>query len=53
MITDVLGKVVMTSDLNLVDGNNLRNLDINLASGMYSVKVITATKSVTQKLIVK
>jgi hypothetical protein len=53
MITDVLGKVVMTSDMNLADGNNQRNLDINLASGMYSVKVITATKSVTQKLIVK
>ncbi len=53
LITDVLGKVVMTTDLNLVDGDNLKNLDINLASGMYSVKVITATKSVSQKLVVR
>jgi hypothetical protein len=53
VITDLLGKVVMKSDMNLADGKNQKQLDINLASGVYTVKITTATKSVSQKLIVR
>jgi hypothetical protein len=52
-IVDVLGKVVSTSELNLTSGNNSKLLSIDLASGLYTVKITTATKTVSQKLIVR
>lgn len=53
VITDLLGKVVLSSALELSNGQNDKMLGINLASGMYTVKVKTATKTVSQKLIVR
>ncbi len=53
LVTDVLGKVVMTTDMNLSANNNRKVIDFNLASGLYSVQVITQDRSVTEKLIIK
>ena len=52
-IVDVLGKVVSTSELNLTSGNNSKLISLDLASGLYTVKITTATKTVSQKLIVR
>jgi hypothetical protein len=52
-IVDVLGKVVSTSEMNLTSGNNQKSLPLDLASGLYTVKITTATKTVSQKLIVR
>jgi hypothetical protein len=53
LVSDVLGKVVMTTEMNLSAGNNLKLIDFNLASGLYSVQVVTQKHSVTEKLIIK
>jgi hypothetical protein len=54
VITDLLGKVVQRSSMSLVDGTSQKKISLNsLAAGIYTVQVITSTKSVSQKLVVR
>ena len=53
-IVDILGKQVYASKLNIKkEGLTEKSLDINLASGLYTVKLITKSQTFTQKLIVR
>ena len=52
-ISDILGKVVVQSDFNAALGKNQTQLDVNLPSGIYHVKVTTATKEFIERLMVR
>ena len=53
-ILDVLGKEVYSEKMDIKqEGLTQKLLDINLASGMYTVKMITKSQTFTEKLIVR
>nr|HPI12940.1 T9SS type A sorting domain-containing protein [Catalimonadaceae bacterium] len=53
LMTDVLGKVVYRSAIAIESGSSMKVLDTDLAAGIYTVKVQTASGVFTEKLIVR
>lgn len=55
VVVDVVGKVVFTNSM-VIDQSiktSEKTVDLGLAAGMYTVKVITAGKTFTEKLVVR
>lgn len=53
LMTDVLGKVVYRSAIEIESGSSMKVIDTDLAAGIYTVKVQTASGVFTEKLIVR
>jgi hypothetical protein len=53
-VTDMVGKVVFRGTMNLTGAElNEKSFDLGLASGVYTVKFNSSSKSFTEKLIVR
>ena len=55
VIVDVVGKVVYTDNMTISQDTRVseKSIDLGLASGVYTVKVITSGKTFTDKLVVR
>lgn len=55
VVVDVVGKVVYTNSMVIDQAlkTNEKTIDLGLAAGLYTVKVITAGKTFTEKLVVR
>lgn len=53
VVTDVMGKEVMATSFPLQNGKVQKRLSLDLATGVYQVKVITSNGLFTEKLIIK
>jgi hypothetical protein len=53
-LVDVLGKAAYTSKVNAVAGTNNQTINVrDLASGIYSLNIVTANGIATEKVVVK
>lgn len=51
-VTDLLGKIVMTVPVNVVEGSNVSSINIeNLQQGVYFVDVFTGTENLKVKVV--
>jgi subtilisin-like proprotein convertase family protein len=54
VVTDMLGKVVYTNTMNINEGSSSeKTIDLGLPSGVYTIKLISAERTFTDRLIVR